>query len=604
MTYLAALRVHFAGSFQANPSTVNNEPGHFDDARFQRRFQEPFSGSGDPNNWNPRGDGAWRLVGCSVTSAWHGDGTPAGAGDPLLAALVADSGDRVSAKIADLDPEQQMVSMIFGLEVRIADASGATLVGGRFTPAAFIDIWPRVPGRGGLELFSAAYQSVLTDLEWGDVSGSPLLSELQAAASDGLLSIRFVVDGMNADPSSDTFTLGRIVGTIGVASAAEPQHFVAGRALNPRGLRSPSFNYAAAVVDTQLGKVHCDLGNAIQAASSGGPLVPVGPLSLACLLPRRPPLVLGTIDYQPGEDWYRQTAGVVSLPADRALTHEELVTIHDAPLAIMAGEAVALAEASDGVHVRADRYVYRLDPGDVAQVSVYATHFGRRFAGVQIAARREPSLFGPSAPRVGTPHKAIEFPALVTTDSHGVAELPIRASDPGRPRGFLDGQLYAVVPAHAGTTGPPANPSEYVSLLVWSAFRGGDPLTWFGDVQPIFQQYANLYPVMGTFVNLADYDDVCANRTLLQLAFGLDPSDPNSMPVTRDLSEAKRAAIRRWLNDVGPDGKPLKGTPPPHLAAPSLAEPVAEEGPSAGMDKVSATARLEAARRAAEESQP
>ena len=67
---------------------------------------------------------------------------------------------------------------------------------------------------------------------------------------------------------------------------------------------------------------------------------------------------------------------------------------------------------------------------------------------------------------------------------------------------------------------------------------------------------------MDDFLDLADYEAVCANRELLAYAFDLDVTDPNSMPVTRDLSSGKRAAILRWLNEPGPDGKPLLGTPP------------------------------------------
>ena len=39
MSYLNALRLHFAGRFQANVSTVNNDPGHFDNAIFQSAWQ-------------------------------------------------------------------------------------------------------------------------------------------------------------------------------------------------------------------------------------------------------------------------------------------------------------------------------------------------------------------------------------------------------------------------------------------------------------------------------------------------------------------------------------------------------------------------------------
>ena len=40
MSYLSPVRLHFAGRFQANVSTVNNDPGHFDNAAFLAAYQE------------------------------------------------------------------------------------------------------------------------------------------------------------------------------------------------------------------------------------------------------------------------------------------------------------------------------------------------------------------------------------------------------------------------------------------------------------------------------------------------------------------------------------------------------------------------------------
>ena len=60
-------------------------------------------------------------------------------------------------------------------------------------------------------------------------------------------------------------------------------------------------------------------------------------------------------------------------------------------------------------------------------------------------------------------------------------------------------------------------------------------------------------------VDLGDYGSVSAHRGLLQLAFSLPVSDPNYMPVTRDLSSAKRDTLLKWLATSGPDGLPVKG---------------------------------------------
>jgi hypothetical protein len=124
------------------------------------------------------------------------------------------------------------------------------------------------------------------------------------------------------------------------------------------------------------------------------------------------------------------------------------------------------------------------------------------------------------------------------------------------------------------------------------------------------RQYANLYPVMRDFLDLGDYESVGAHAKRLAFAFGLDIDDPDSMPVTRDLSAAKRKTILRWLGEPGEDGKPLLGPPPRPAAAqpagpePAGPEPAAGTGPAAHGQipphlggKASAASRRPAARR-------
>jgi hypothetical protein len=231
---------------------------------------------------------------------------------------------------------------------------------------------------------------------------------------------------------------------------------------------------------------------------------------------------------------------------------------------------VAIAEPPGGVFVRADQFVFRLDPGDEAAVHLYASRFGRPYPHASVLVVRYDAQLQPfsplgEAPAVGTPEGALRFPTRVVTDEDGHAVLRVRADDPGSPRGYLDGQVYGLYPVLEETVVSPASPYPFdqwafLTFLVWSRFRADDPPTWFGSIQPILQQYANLYPVMNRFLDLGSYESVCANLGLLQLSFGLDPEDPNSMPVTRDLSAAKRDALLRWLRDRGDDGAPRKGT--------------------------------------------
>jgi hypothetical protein len=174
---------------------------------------------------------------------------------------------------------------------------------------------------------------------------------------------------------------------------------------------------------------------------------------------------------------------------------------------------------------------------------------------------------------------------------------------PGNPRAFIDGQVYGVRPIlESALPAEGYNPWDFVSLLVFDEFTPDEPPTWWGtpqgSLQPIFQQYANLYPIMQDFLDLGDYDSVCAHAGLLQLAFSLPLEDPNSMPITRDLSPAKRKAILRWLSEPGPDGKPRKGVeppppPPPTATLQPLALPSAPDGkPLRGGKTIAMSRRL------------
>jgi hypothetical protein len=226
-----------------------------------------------------------------------------------------------------------------------------------------------------------------------------------------------------------------------------------------------------------------------------------------------------------------------------------------------------ITEWSNAAFVRADRFVYRMSPGDAVQIPVFAMQFGRPLVGASISFTFDPgqlqgqnaSIFVAPPPPVAVPATALQFNASATTDHNGIALLAVGGTDPGSPRLFdngaygIDGQVYGIRPAFAdgAMNAGPINQWNFVSFLLWSSFKPGNPVTWT-DLQPIFEQYANLYPVMVRFLNLADYNQVRANADLLSLAFGLEVADPNSMPVTRDLSPAKRQAILAWLQNPLP----------------------------------------------------
>lgn len=553
MSYLDRPRLHFSGRFQTTVSTINNTTKNYDINSFSEKNTQPAIGQG---GWNPNGTAIWRLADCSVRRVCYADGTFATspADDPLIGAALLGADDRVDAKLVDLDPQQQAVSEIWGFVVRLhSPASGAGLTGD-YQVAAFADMWKRFANGPAMtdSVMSACYQSVLTNLRWSGAGGSRLLRELHDA-SPQRLSIKCVVDGFVDDRSQPDFTYGRIVGTIGPAHEHEPAHMLAGRALRPT--KASPLYYAYAKVDRQRGVLALDLGNSLPTAGVGGPMATsFGELALAL---RRPgPTAeydtLGPIDA--GDATYAQTAGIQEF----ALTDEQLEAAATAPLAVVQANAkpgtpALLEENSIGGYLRADRYVFRLNPGETARVELIATRFGRPAAGQQIDLALDPALQKLSDdgdPLVNTPAEALEFPASVSTDARGRASFTLRAGNPGTPRGYLDGQVYAVGYSwHAAPADYRANWWNFVSVRLWDAYTPSEPPTWRRDILPVFKQYANLYPAMRSIVDLADYSSVVLHAGLLKLAFGLPAHDPNHMPTTRDLSRDKRAMIMAWLDN-------------------------------------------------------
>lgn len=124
-------------------------------------------------------------------------------------------------------------------------------------------------------------------------------------------------------------------------------------------------------------------------------------------------------------------------------------------------------------------------------------------------------------------------------------------------------QLYGV--AYRLDRQPPgylSNPLNYVSVLAFSGKTVPDSPTWYDDIQPVFAQYGNLYPIMSRYVvDLNDYASVCTRVKALHLAFSLPRRDSNHMPVTRDLGRGDRDTILKWLSTPDVDGLPRLGRP-------------------------------------------
>jgi hypothetical protein len=553
MSYLIGPRLHFAGTFAAEVSTVNNLPAHFD----------------DPNNparpgWNPGGNGSWTLKDCKIRSAVFTDGTVArtSADDPIVGASVVQLGRAV---LVDLDPQQQMVSQIWGLRLGITSAAGASAMTGGFKVAAFSDIWGgRLPNVGSDRAMSAFYQSVIAGISWSDLFGSRLLSELKQASDPTSLSIKFNVDGFDR-----TKHTGRIVGSIGPASADEPAHFVVGRQC--MGHDDGPVWYFPAVVDGQRRKLIADFGNALQTPAFGGPFDQNLDLSVG-LRSGNQFISFGRIPIGP-DGWYEQTAGICEFPSDRPLSNAEMAQLGTTPIAVVqqtdAGRAFVAGEGSDGLHVRADDFVYRMSANDTQTVSLRVSRFGQPLPNAAISVAFDPSQLqgGPTDPDVNDPLAGVSFPSSIVTDANGIASLKLSAGSLAEPRKFpdgryIDGQVYGVrytLPQSDPNAGGYFDRADFISVLVWTDYAVPNDPDWSTHVEPILSQYQKLYSVMTPIVNLGDYASVVAHKAGMQNVFTRPEDDPHYMPVTRDLSPAKRKMILSWLDTTGNGGKPNLG---------------------------------------------
>jgi hypothetical protein len=569
VSYLHPVRLHFAGSFRADVSTVNNVTARFNNATFKDQFQLPMSGAQDGSNWEPAGTGAWRLVDCHVTRACH-DGTAAvtPADDPAVGLSVRESGDQSSAKIVDLDPDQQGVSMIFGLTVRLVDSQGLVLMQGDFEPAAFFDLqFNRSPDGGDMGA-SAYFQSTLQNVEWGDVSASPCLKQMKQKTKPRMLSIRFITDGFQTGGQHRGY--GRITGTIGPYLDKEPLTFVKGRHLAP--LAAAPFAPVDCSVGTDSRKVFVDIGNSFPIGAHGdfsgqGDVTLVAGSGPAAV-------VLGPLNYT-DKGSYATTAGVYELPAGRQLTDAELAAIARQPLHLMAADQTIASESDDGIYVRAEQFVFRIDPGASQSTDLIVTKFGLPMQGATPQAQAQPFTLPNTSP----------LPVVTTdpkTNADGRANLTITAVDARNPRGFIDGQVYAITFSVQESAVQPSDfdGSNIISLLMYNAIVAPSHPGW-PDVQPIFEQYAHLYPrphgpdpyapftgrsPSHPVVNLNDQDSVTGFAKHIIWALKLPIGHPSQMPVTRDLSDAKRALLLKWLSAFAKNDKPEPGAAPEAVA--------------------------------------
>jgi hypothetical protein len=674
MSYLDYPRIHFSGQFQADPSTINNTPNNYNPAV----YPEPNDLGEVELYWAPLGTSTFQFKECVVSRVDYSptESATTSQEDPIIGQAVISVNNGGGSKlvggvIVDLDPTQQNVSEVWGLEVQIGD--GDTMVHGQFTAISFNAIWqqgqgpttPRSSASG-----SAFYQSQLTSLTIDNKKESRFLTALNNKES---LSINLVVNAHNNSPdtylfndetmlkmsfagvdnsilekldplkcmsmnrdesgtanapgliptkkftdfimlqfiskeeynlSYETiykyatqqyqgstncdFTWGRIYGTIGEAEADEPSYFVASRMMNQTTLGVSTSQCA-----TTPRQSPCYFTPFKTEVVEGGTAII---LNLGNSLPTNTPdigfykEVLGTLELValPGgndinnavclaEINYLEDGFMTENAGFFTFIYTGELDLSTTPLGIVGNgsgsKELLLAEDPQGYYLRADQFVYRMNPGNTDPelgekntTSIHALKFGVPVAdGTEIymnmmstyeAKKYTLGTLGESG-TLGVENVSIPQNALIINDgvpvvktTNGVATFDLKCTDPGNPRDYVNGQVYFLnygFNEEAIKKDFIQDANDIVSVQVYDQNPKDDSVE-------TLQKFGRIYKIMNFLTK--EENIVSINyRNLISTYLNSPISSIKHMPVTRDLSLAELTEITSFIDGLN--------TPPP-----------------------------------------
>ncbi|NOK17512.1 jacalin-like lectin [Corallococcus carmarthensis] len=398
------------------------------------------------------------------------------------------------------------------------------------------------------------------------------------------------------------FNYGKLVGSVGPCLDGEPTFAVPARTLaqiqNPNPALSAWWAQAQLNLAGSTPSLTLDLANSLPVRLPGRPLwaEKLGTLSLAYYTgsgsSKTYTTVVPSIDYS-NPDFIDKQSGMLVVTNFGGVDPQSLANL---PLAIQsttsAGTQTLLEENSEGLSLRADQFIYRMNPGmqttptfrlgETNTLNLYVRKFGRVEGTEQwkialntlspsAAATYTLSTLGTSGTNgisesnISTPQGKLQLSSNPVSVTGGKATLTLTGTDPGNPRGYVDGQVYftqyTFSPAVADYN---PDPNDLVSVQIYQQTPITGTPSWVNGIGDILRQYGMLYPIMGRF-QLWTYEGVIVNREKIQRVLGLDISQPLHMPVSRDLSAIKLKLINDWFNTgmpygpMGPVGGP--GTP-------------------------------------------
>ncbi|MDX1502187.1 MAG: hypothetical protein R3325_07475 [Thermoanaerobaculia bacterium] len=391
MSYLTVPRVHWAGQFLASPSTINNRESNYRTAPPPQFPAYPTYPPSVPPGaavlWNPMGVALFQLdgrnvngtdlPGCTVQSVMPASGALVSSpdADALVGASIQSSNQPSSAKIVDLDPEQQLATQLFGLQIQMVFADGTpgfSMKTGQFVPV------PNLTDYAGTGCFETAIAP--GQLDWNPAEVSPLYKSFRDACQPCGISVRFLVNDYDGDPGSPTFNFGTIVGALGPARPGEPARCSVGRKfLGSNG----AFNAGYLEIDAARSKVVIDFGNApprFDYVAGKSPELEAGVTRSGATTPFGGPL-----DYSAPQ--YTLTSGILEVDLVEGVEGAPVSILRDGTPVMSEFVAQPGDDLPTGAYVMPTRISQRLSYGeaDSDPVELVARRFGQPLAGQSLA---------------------------------------------------------------------------------------------------------------------------------------------------------------------------------------------------------------------------
>ncbi|WP_299495708.1 hypothetical protein [uncultured Shewanella sp.] len=211
MSYFNYPRIIFDGTFQADPSTLNNTPNNYNPknqvpehphALSPQKRNELFNNQKQNNvelYWNPAGTGNFQLNGTITKVIYGPDDSPDD--DPWIGKSIDSVFTVTPPKLVDLDPMQMNVSEVWAMTLGLGDDTGNFT--GHFMPIGFVESWIQAQAvKPSSASASAVYQSLLIGLNNTNLSDELKKSRLVQALDipNQALSINFNVRAYNVNP--------------------------------------------------------------------------------------------------------------------------------------------------------------------------------------------------------------------------------------------------------------------------------------------------------------------------------------------------------------------------------------------------------------------